>query len=182
VKGRLVLVVDDEEVVRNALARSLRKRGVRVATAEDGPGALEMARREPPDLAIVDYILGEESGIDLIEPLHEIREDMRIAILSGRHETPVIVRAVKKGAIHYSTKPARIDELLALVTYEERAKLDGREKLPTRKDADRMHILRTLAACEWNVSEAARVLGIDRKQVQRLIDRYDLTAHRPARK
>jgi two-component system response regulator RegA len=177
--GRLVLLVDDEEVVRNALARSLRKRGVRVVTAEDGASALEVARREAPELAIVDYILGDESGLDLIEPLHAIREDMRIAILSGRHETPVIVRAVKKGAIHYCTKPARIDELLALVTYEERAQIDGREELPTRKEADRMHILRTLAACDWNVSEAARVLGIDRKQVQRLIDRYDLTAHRP---
>jgi two-component system response regulator RegA len=178
----LVLIVDDEELVRRTLSSAFRKRGYRVVAAESGREALHLARQETPDLAVVDYMLGDESGIDLIEPLHAISEDIRIVILSGRHETPVIVQAVKAGAIHYITKPADVDSILRAITYEEPKHIDSRNELPTRKEADRMHVLRTLAACDWNVSEAARVLGIDRKQVQRLIDRYDLTAHRPDKK
>ena len=109
-----VLVVDDEQTLRDMLEYNLRREGYRALTAEDGPTALEVARRERPDLIILDIMLPGMSGFEVCRAL---RRDFRIPILmlSAREDEIDKVLGLELGADDYLTKPFGLRELLARV-------------------------------------------------------------------
>src|SRR5690348_14901870 len=109
-----VLVVDDEQTLREMLDYNLRREGYRVLAAADGPAAVRLAYHERPDLIILDLMLPGMNGFEVCRAVR--RElDMPILMLSAREEEIDKVLGLELGADDYLTKPFGLRELLARV-------------------------------------------------------------------
>jgi two-component system response regulator RegA len=175
--ARSVLVVDDDEVFRSRLVRALRDRGWDVRDAADGATALALAREDTPEFVVVDLRLPDASGLDLVRGLRALDAGTRIVVLTGYGSIATALEAIRLGAVHYLTKPADVDDILAGFA---RAGLEPDTAPPTPLDADvpslaRVeweHINRVLADAGGNISEAARRLGLHRRSLQRKLGKY----------
>jgi two-component system response regulator RegA len=174
--GNSLLLVEDDEVLRERLARALRDRGLEVTTAADLPSARTAARRDPPELAIVDLKLGSASGLDLVRDLLEIDAATRIVVLTGYGSIATAVDAIKRGAVNYLAKPADADEILAALGVapgeSSTTTSTSGPTAPSLARAEWEHIQRVLSDAAGNVSEAARRLGVHRRSLQRKLNRY----------
>jgi two-component system, cell cycle response regulator len=102
-----ILVVDDDRVNRMLLSRDLERSGHRVATAEDGAGALEALRAEPFDVVLLDVLM---PGLDGYETLARIEGDERlrnvpVIMVSALDDIESVVRCIEMGAADYLPKP-----------------------------------------------------------------------------
>jgi two-component system response regulator RegA len=168
-----VLVVDDDEVFRRRLARALEDRGLAVTIAGDHASALAEARRDSPELAVVDLKMPGRSGLDVVRDLRALDGGTRVLVLTGYGSIATAVEAIKLGAVHYLPKPADCDEILAaLGVTAAGAAADEPASTPTLARAEWEHIQRVLADCSGNISEAARRLGIHRRSLQRKLGKY----------
>jgi two-component system KDP operon response regulator KdpE len=113
-EGGRILVVDDEEQIRLALARALRARGFVVETRPEGESALHTFAWLRPDLVVLDLNLPGIDGLTVCRRIRE-RSDVPILILSVREEESDKVEALNLGADDYLTKPFGIEEFLARV-------------------------------------------------------------------
>lgn len=109
-----VLVVDDDERVRNLMRRALRLEGHSVTTAGDGEEALHDARDSEPDLVILDVMLPGIDGIEVCRRLRSV-SSVPILMLTARDTVPDRIQGLDSGADDYVVKPFDIDELLARV-------------------------------------------------------------------
>ena len=109
-----MLVVDDEQTLRDTLEYNLRRDGYRVLTAADGPEALLLAFSELPDLIILDIMLPGMSGFDVCRALRQ-RMSVPIIMLSAREGEIDKVLGLELGADDYMTKPFSLAELTARV-------------------------------------------------------------------
>jgi len=107
-----ILVVEDEETLREMLAFNLRNAGYQVITAGDGAVALDMARAERPDLVILDLMLPELDGLTVCRSLRH-SSDLSILILTARTGEMDKIIGLESGADDYLTKPFSLGELLA---------------------------------------------------------------------
>ena len=121
-----VLVVDDEQTVRDTVALRLEQDGHRVITAADGAEALRQYRSEKPDLILLDLMLPELSGIEITR-IVRAESDVPILMLTARDSELDKVVGLELGADDYVTKPFSLRELQARV----RALLRRRETAPT---------------------------------------------------
>ena len=107
-----VLIVDDEPQLLRALQINLQARRYTVATAPDGPRALDEAVRLPPDAIILDLGLPDLDGIEVISALR-VWSAVPVIVLSGRTGAADKIAALDAGADDYVTKPFSMNELLA---------------------------------------------------------------------
>jgi DNA-binding response OmpR family regulator len=109
-----VLIVEDEAVLRYTLQYNLVRQGYEVLTAADGRSALEVARKERPDLILLDVML---PGLDGLEVCRILRQEMKVPILmlTAKAEEVDKVVGLEVGADDYITKPFSMRELLARV-------------------------------------------------------------------
>ncbi len=166
-----LLVVDDDDVLRERLARALRERGFAVTTARGGEEALQLARRETPEYAVVDLRMPGPSGIEVLDELRAIDPATRVLMLTGYGSIATAVEATRRGAVGYLSKPADADEIVAALAGKsavDAAAIDT----PTLARAEWEHIQRVLGDCDGNVSETARRLGIHRRSLQRKLQKY----------
>src|SRR6266705_3858846 len=114
---RKVLVVDDEPVLVETIAYNLEQAGYEVTTAADGASALEAARRERPDLVILDIMLPEMDGLEVCRLLRREHSTATtpIMMLTAKGEEIDKVVGLEVGADDYVTKPFGRRELLARV-------------------------------------------------------------------
>ena len=112
-----ILVVDDEPEIVALVAYHLAKAGYRVSTASNGEDALDAARREHPDLIVLDLMLPGMSGFDILEQLRaeEGTRDVAVLMLTARREEPDRIRGLELGADDYLTKPFSLAELVLRV-------------------------------------------------------------------
>lgn len=167
-----ILLVDDDEVFRERLARALRARGCEVATAADHDSALAAARTQPPAFAVVDLRMPGPPGTALIGPLHALAPEARIVVLTGYGSITSAVEALRAGAHDYLSKPVDADQVLAALTGEAAHPTEAAAPTPTLARAEWEHIQRILADCGQNISEAARRLGITRRTLQLKLKKY----------
>ena len=100
-----VLIVDDQEDLRYALARIVTKQGYRAATAASGGEAMDILRSSLIDLVFLDIGLPDVSGLMLIEAIKGISDDIDIVMLTGINEAKTAVQALRAGALDYIVKP-----------------------------------------------------------------------------
>jgi DNA-binding response OmpR family regulator len=113
VRDPLVLVVDDEATVRQALERALRLEGFAVATAAGGREALEAVAERPPEVVVLDVTMPDLDGVSVVKKLRADGVDVPVCILSARDEVPDRVSGLQAGADDYLVKPFAIAELSA---------------------------------------------------------------------
>ncbi|ACT60693.1 ActR/PrrA/RegA family redox response regulator transcription factor [Hirschia baltica] len=168
-EDKSLLVLDDDAPFRGRLARALTQRGFTVSACGTVAEAKDVARLNPPAFAVLDLRLEDGSGLDVVQTLHEHKEDARAVILTGYGAIATAVAAVKAGAVDYLSKPVDIDDVIkALLT-----KAGNKPEPPENPmSADRVrweHIQRVYELCDHNVSETARRLNMHRRTLQRIL-------------
>jgi len=168
--GQTLLVVDDNETLRERVARAFTNRGFLVRTACNYDEAMSIAREETPDLAVVDLRMPGQSGLELLRDLKQLDEAMKIVMLTGFGSIATAVEAMRLGAHNYVSKPADTDDILR--AFAKDGSEDSKPALndyhaPSLARAEWEHIHRVLDDCGGNISEAARRLGIHRRSLQR---------------
>lgn len=111
----IILIVEDNPSLRDGLALNLRLHGYQVLTAADGDRGLQLAFEKRPHLIVLDIMLPDMSGLDVLRQLRRHGEQTPVLILSARGSTPDKVEGLKLGADDYLAKPFDLPELLARV-------------------------------------------------------------------
>jgi two-component system response regulator RegA len=168
----LVLVIDDDEVFRNRLCRAFSERNWAADTVSNGDDALKYARDRSPDLVLVDLRMPGMGGLDLVQELRAVDSSMKIVMLTGYGSIPTAISAVKRGADYYLSKPIDVDQILAVYENLESAAAESPESVPSLARVEWEHMQRVLADCGDNISQAARLLGIHRRSLQRKLGKH----------
>jgi two-component system response regulator RegA len=173
-----ILIVDDDEVYRNRLARAFVDRGYDVRTGQDYDTAIAAANIDSPEYAVVDLKMPGKSGLELVKALGEIDPATKIVVLTGYGSIATAIDAVRLGATYYLSKPADADDIVGAFARGEAPPLEppapesGDYKAPSLARAEWEHINRVLSDAGGNISEAARRLGIHRRSLQRKLQKY----------
>lgn len=112
--GRL-LVVEDDDRIRDSLRRALRLEGFDVSTAPDGMAALEMIASHPPDAIVLDVMMPYVDGLGVARRVRASGDTTPILMLTARHEVAHRVAGLDAGADDYLVKPFALEELLARI-------------------------------------------------------------------
>ena len=173
--ARVAMVVDDDDIFRNRLCRAFAARGWEAIGAADGASALELSSQSSPDLAVVDLRLPGMSGLDIVQRLRSLDETTCIIMLTGYGSIATALTATKLGASHYLSKPADADQILNAynrISEESDEDPKGQPAVPSLARVEWEHIQRVLADCDGNVSQAAKLLGLHRRSLQRKLAKY----------
>lgn len=160
-----LLIVDDDEAFRTRLVRALRERGYDVSGAASYEDAVASAAADSPELALVDLRLPGRSGLDVVQALKAIDDTTRIVVLTGYGSIATAVESMRLGATSYLTKPVDADQILAAFEGAQLATTTGAVQSLARVEWE--HIQRVLVDCDGNITQAARLLGIHRRSLQR---------------
>jgi two-component system response regulator PilR (NtrC family) len=107
-----ILIVDDEEIIRDSLSFVLKKEGFRVHEAADGKAALELMMKESFDVILTDLEMPEMKGIELLEQASAVAPESMVMIITAYGSIDTAIEALRKGAVDYILKPVEFDELL----------------------------------------------------------------------
>jgi PAS domain S-box-containing protein len=111
-----ILIVDDDESARKILSLIFGKEGYETETAGTALEGLEKAQGKSINVALLDIILPNKKGIELIGPLKEMHPDISVIMVTGHASVETTIQALNEGASSYVTKPVNMDEILAKVT------------------------------------------------------------------
>jgi DNA-binding response OmpR family regulator len=111
----LILVAEDEQRIASFLRKGLVAEGYACVVAGDAESALNLARAEPVDLVLLDLILPDRSGLDVLRVIRERDPRLPVLILTARDDVQSKVAGLDQGADDYLTKPFAFDELLARI-------------------------------------------------------------------
>lgn len=159
-KPATILIVDDEENIRNLASAYLQAEGYHVLTADDGLGALETARAVAPDLIVLDIMLPGMDGLNVLQTLRR-ESNVYVIMLTARSEETDKVVGLSLGADDYLTKPFSPRELVARVKAALR-RLDT--SAPTH----------TLSFTHLKIDADARQVLLDGKPVELTSTEFDL--------
>ncbi|MCH8110418.1 MAG: ActR/PrrA/RegA family redox response regulator transcription factor [Proteobacteria bacterium] len=166
---RTLLLVDDDLPFLNRLGRAMEQRGFSVRTAPTIAEAVALATDLAPAYAVLDMRLDDGNGLDVVPVLRNLRDDMRIIMLTGYGNIATAVAAVKAGAVDYLAKPTDADAVEAALLASAGTKPPPPER-PMSADRVRWeHIQRVYELCDRNVSETARRLNMHRRTLQRIL-------------
>jgi len=111
-----VMVVDDEPTIVEVVSGYLRRSGFEVTSAADGPSAITGALKDPPDLIVLDLMLPEISGLEVMRILTEVEElDTAVILLTAKAEESDRLVGLRRGADDYVVKPFSPAELVARI-------------------------------------------------------------------
>lgn len=172
---RTVLIVDDSEIFRERMARAFVARGFEVRTAADAQEARGMVVEESPEWAILDLRMPGDSGLQLLQDIIVMDPTVEVVILTGYGSIATTIDAMRLGAISYVAKPADVDEIIAAFERGQSPPLTPIEPAYQPLSLARVeweHINRVLSDCGGNISQAARLLGIHRRSLQRKLKKF----------
>lgn len=163
-----LILVEDDGSLRGTLRRTFERRGHEVKEAGDLASLSEwLGGQETFDWAVVDLGLPDGSGLDAISALRSSNPEIRIAVLTGYGSISSAVDAMRMGANDYLTKPADVDQILAVLEdAHDQAREAGHQPASLQR-VEWEHIQRVLRDCEGNVTRAAAKLGLHRRTLQR---------------
>ena len=107
-----ILIMDDEPALRNIVYNMLKPLGHTMFTAEDGKQAIDIGRKEIPDMAMLDMRVPDMDGLEVLAELRKINPNIKCIMLSGFADVETAVNSLKLGAFDYLSKPFKIDEVL----------------------------------------------------------------------
>jgi len=170
---RRLLIVEDDAAFARTLVRSFERRGYQVRHLAGEEGMAALLDEFAPTHAVVDLKLASgASGLSSVRRLYDADPEMVIVVLTGYASIATAVEAIKLGARHYLAKPSNTDDIEAAF---QRAVGDADVELSARttsiKTLEWEHIHEALAASDFNISEAARRLGLHRRTLARKLEK-----------
>ena len=167
-----LIIVDDDFPFRERLSHSMKKKGFNVENFSTSLETIERINVKKLDYAIVDMMLDDGSGLELIKKMKQKSPNTKSLLLTGYGNIATAVAAIKSGAIDYLPKPAEVDQIYDALT-------SSKDILPPPPEnpmtADRIrweHIQRVFIQCNRNVSETARRLRMHRRTLQRILNKH----------
>jgi two-component system, NtrC family, response regulator AtoC len=113
--GKRILLIDDEEMIRDLLREMLHRKGYTIETAENGKGALALLEANAYDLVITDLRLPDISGMKVLAEAKKKSPDLGVIMITGYGSIKNAVKAMKQGAFDYITKPFDLEEIEMVV-------------------------------------------------------------------
>jgi DNA-binding NtrC family response regulator len=114
-RGLRILVVDDEEVIRDVLSTLLEREGYEVTVAATAGEALSLFETEPSDVILLDLMLPDRPGLELMREIRRQDPDAVIVIVTAYSSIEGAIQAMREGAFHYIPKPFQNQEVLLTV-------------------------------------------------------------------
>ncbi len=139
-----ILVVDDEESIREFLEIMLKKEGYEVTPAEDGQAALDLMKKKTFDMVISDMQMPNVTGMELLKKVKEQSPDMVFMMITAFATTETAVEAMKIGAFDYITKPFKIDEVRINIANALRSKSLEFENRTLKKELVKENVFQNL--------------------------------------
>jgi two-component system response regulator RegA len=167
-----LLLVDDDRVLCDVMGRALAARGFDVTAVHTVEDAIRTIDGEPPEYAVVDLKLSDQSGLKVVAHLNAADAYTRIVVLTGHASIPTAVEAIKLGATYYLTKPTDADAVIAAFAHDggnADVPIDARPMTVERVEWE--HIQHVLNTHGGNVSATARALSMHRRTLQRKLRR-----------
>jgi two-component system response regulator RegA len=170
---RLLLILEDDAGFARTLKRSFERRGYEVVIAASLDETRKVLEERTPGYAVVDLKLGgAASGLACVEALHTHDPDMLIVVLTGFASIATAVEAIKLGACHYLAKPSNTDDIeAAFQKAEGNADVEMAVRPTSIKTLEWERIHQTLIETDFNISEAARRLGMHRRTLARKLEK-----------
>ncbi len=154
-----LLIVDDEERFLESTKKRLEIRGFNVITVSRGDKAIEVARENPIDVALVDLKMPGMNGGQTLEALRKEHKCMEVVILTGHGSTESAVECTKKGAYFYLQKPCEIDRLVSVLTDAYKSCVMNKMKITQ----ERMDAILSTAESNPSLSILRRILELDKE-------------------
>jgi two-component system response regulator RegA len=171
-EARQLLIIEDDVAFAKTLARSFERRGYQVWVAASQEEASAVLQQHSPGYAVVDLKLGSSSGLACVQMLHQHDPDMLIVVLTGYASINTAVEAVKLGACQYLAKPSNTDDIEAAFSQVEgNAEIELTNRATSIKTLEWEHIHQVLVETDFNISEAARRLGMHRRTLARKLEK-----------
>ena len=152
-----VLVVDDEPAVRESL-RMLLKREYAIDTAESVDTALNAVSVAPPDLILLDVVMPDRSGLDLLTELQDLGLEIPVVVLTATNTVSVAVEAMKLGATDFVTKPFELEALRVKVAQILERQVLEREVVRLRDEVRQRHRLGRMVGKSPAIQQAFRTI------------------------
>ncbi|MBS0252469.1 MAG: response regulator transcription factor [Proteobacteria bacterium] len=167
-----LVIVEDDTSFAATLKRSFERRGYTVDHAESPEQLHDVLKVRTPGFAVVDLKLAGASGLTCVEALHEHDPSTVIVVLTGFASIATAVEAIKLGARHYLVKPSSTDDIEeAFARAEGDPDVALTERPTSIKTVEWEHIHQTLVETNFNISEAARRLGMHRRTLARKLEK-----------
>ncbi len=169
-----LLIVEDDDRLRERLVRAFTARGLEVRQASDYDTALAAIRDDSPEYLLVDLRMpGAKSGLDVIRDAKSIDPATTVVVLTGYGSIATALEAVRLGAAQFIAKPADADQILAAFAQPAAGAAHVEpDQVPSLARVEWEHINRVVTDCGVNISKAARLLGIHRRSLQRKLSRF----------
>lgn len=169
---KAILIVEDDEDLANSLSRSFTRRDYDVKVANGTREAIESLKKFHPRYAVVDLKMSGESGLECIKQLHEFDATIKIVMLTGYASITTTIEAIKAGACYYLAKPANADDIIVAFSGKKiEEKIPNSERKTSIKNVEWEHIHEVLVECDFNVSKAAKILGMHRRTLARKLEK-----------
>lgn len=170
-----VLIIDDDKDFADSLERAFSRRGFEARAVNNIKGANEILKKFHPQFAVVDLKMSGESGLSCIKVLHEFDQNIRIVMLTGYASITTTIEAIKLGACYYLAKPSSVDAIIAAFNDKmEEVVAKAPAKKTSLKNIEWEYIHKALLEVDFNISKAARLLGIHRRTLARKLEKRHL--------
>ena len=167
-----LLIVDDDAIFRERLSKALVRRGISVESASDASAAKSKLEREVFSHALIDLNMPGEDGLALLRHIHAHPRSMTTVVLTGYGSIATALDAIRIGAKDYLTKPCDARRILDALGIEELTEKHADDlSVPSLSQVEWDHIQRVLHDHDGNVTQAAKVLGMHRRSLQRKLSK-----------
>lgn len=165
-----ILIVEDDNDLRDSLERSFMRRNFSVKAARNYNEMVEIIKNFHPIFAVVDLKMPLKSGLEVVAFLKEFDAKMKIVVLTGYASISTTIEAIKMGACYYLAKPANVEDIL--LAFEGKSKNpENLNKKTSLKNLEMEHINQVLIDVDFNISKAARILGMHRRTLARKLEK-----------
>ena len=166
-----VLIIDDDENFSDSLVLEFTDRQIEVVSRtkySEVEDSLIMVSTH----AIVDLRLKNENGLNILVSLREKNPSLKMIMLTGFGTISTAVEAMRLGAINYLSKPVSFEQLLHTMQNSTDNEIELSDSEMTLAEKEREYIEYVLVKCENNISKAAKILGLHRQSLQRMLRKY----------
>lgn len=166
-----VLLIDDDENFSDSLVLEFKDRQIEVVSRTKY-SEVEDSLIMDSTHAIVDLRLKNENGLNILVSLREKNPSLKMVMLTGFGTISTAVEAMRLGAINYLSKPVSFEHLLHTMQNSTDNEIELSDSEMTLAEKEREYIEYVLVKCENNISKAAKILGLHRQSLQRMLRKY----------